>query len=41
MSWLTNFVRPKLRALIKKSDSPNNLWIKCNNHSYQRSYDKE
>ena len=24
MSWLTNFVRPKLRALIKKSDSPNN-----------------
>ena len=30
MSWLTNFVRPKLRALIKKSDSPNNLWIKCN-----------
>ena len=30
MSWLTNFVRPKLRALIKKSDSQNNLWIKCN-----------
>ena len=30
MSWLTNFVRPKLRALIKKSDSSNNLWIKCN-----------
>ena len=30
MSWLTNFVRPKLRALIKKSDSPSNLWIKCN-----------
>ena len=30
MSWLSNFVRPKLRALIKKSDSPNNLWIKCN-----------
>ena len=30
MSWLSNFVRPKIRALIKKSDSPNNLWIKCN-----------
>ena len=30
MSWLSNFVRPKLRALIKKSDSPSNLWIKCN-----------
>ena len=30
MSWLSNFVRPKLRALIKKSDTPNNLWIKCN-----------
>ena len=30
MSWLSNFVRPKIRALIKKSDTPNNLWIKCN-----------
>jgi acetyl-CoA carboxylase carboxyl transferase subunit beta len=30
MSWLSNFVRPKLRALIKKSDTANNLWIKCN-----------
>ena len=30
MSWLSNFVRPKLRALIKKTDSANNLWIKCN-----------
>tara|TARA_B100000579_G_C22831024_1_gene855961 strand:- start:1551 stop:2426 length:876 start_codon:yes stop_codon:yes gene_type:complete len=30
MSWLSNFVRPKLRALIKKSDNANNLWIKCN-----------
>ena len=30
MSWLSNFVRPKLRALIKKSDSSSNLWIKCN-----------
>ena len=30
MSWLSNFVRPKIRALVKKSDSPNNLWVKCN-----------
>ena len=30
MSWLSNFVRPKIRALVKKSDTPNNLWIKCN-----------
>jgi len=29
MSWLSNFVRPKIRALVKKSDAPNNLWIKC------------
>jgi len=29
MSWLSNFVRPKLRALIKKSDNSSNLWIKC------------
>ena len=31
MSWLSNFVRPKIRALVKKSDTPNNLWVKCNN----------
>ena len=30
MSWLSNFVRPKIRALVKKSHTPNNLWIKCN-----------
>jgi acetyl-CoA carboxylase carboxyl transferase subunit beta len=28
MNWLTNFVRPKLRALVKK-DTPDNLWHKC------------
>jgi acetyl-CoA carboxylase carboxyl transferase subunit beta len=28
MSWLTNFVRPKLRALVGK-DVPDNLWHKC------------
>ena len=29
MNWLTNFVRPKIRALVQKSDVPENLWHKC------------
>ncbi len=30
MNWLSNFVRPKLRALgINKQYVPDNLWIKC------------
>jgi acetyl-CoA carboxylase carboxyl transferase subunit beta len=29
MSWLTNFVRPKIRALVKRPDTPENLWDKC------------
>ncbi len=29
MNWLTNFVRPKLRALVKQRDTPDNLWHKC------------
>ena len=29
MNWLTNFVRPKIRALVKKQDVPDNLWCKC------------
>jgi acetyl-CoA carboxylase carboxyl transferase subunit beta len=28
MNWLTNFVRPKLRALVGR-DIPENLWHKC------------
>ncbi len=28
MNWLTNFVRPKIRALVKK-DIPDHLWTKC------------
>ena len=28
MNWLTNFVRPKIRALVEK-DVPENLWQKC------------
>ena len=29
MSWLSNFVKPKIRALVKKIDTKSNLWIKC------------
>ena len=29
MSWLTNFVRPKLQALVRKTEEPDNLWDKC------------
>lgn len=29
MNWLTNFVRPKIQALIRRSEIPDNLWTKC------------
>jgi acetyl-CoA carboxylase carboxyl transferase subunit beta len=30
MNWLTNFVRPKIRALVNRSvEVPDNLWDKC------------
>ena len=29
MSWLTNFVRPKIRALVGRKDVPDDLWHKC------------
>jgi len=29
VNWLTNFVRPKLQALTRKAESPDNLWEKC------------
>ena len=29
MSWLTKFVRPKIRALVQRKDVPENLWSKC------------
>ena len=31
MNWLSNFVRPKIRALVQKRDVPDNLWQKCVN----------
>lgn len=30
MNWITNYVRPKLQALVgSKNDTPENLWTKC------------
>jgi acetyl-CoA carboxylase carboxyl transferase subunit beta len=31
MNWLTNFVRPKIRALVAKKEMPDKLWVKCPN----------
>ncbi len=34
MNWLTNFVRPKIKALVgaaPKPVAPDNLWVKCPN----------
>ena len=31
MSWLTNFVLPKIRAVVAKKEVPDNLWHKCPN----------
>jgi len=29
MNWLANFVRPRIRALVRKNGVPDNLWHKC------------
>ena len=29
MNWLTNFVKPKLSALVKRKDIPENVWQNC------------
>ncbi len=29
MNWLTNFVKPKLTALVKRKEVPKNLWNNC------------
>jgi len=31
MSWIENFVRPKIKALISKDDIPDNMWCTCPN----------
>ena len=29
MNWLSNFVLPKIRAVVTKKAVPDNLWTKC------------
>ncbi|HWL06307.1 MAG TPA: acetyl-CoA carboxylase, carboxyltransferase subunit beta [Xanthobacteraceae bacterium] len=29
MNWITNVVRPKIRGLLNRRETPENLWIKC------------
>ena len=29
MNWISNYVRPKIRGLMKSRDVPDNLWDKC------------
>ena len=29
MNWITNIVRPKIQALVKSKDVPDNMWQKC------------
>ena len=29
MNWLTSYVRPKIRALVRPREVPKHLWIKC------------
>jgi acetyl-CoA carboxylase carboxyl transferase subunit beta len=29
MNWINNVVRPKIKGILSKIDTPNNLWIKC------------
>jgi acetyl-CoA carboxylase carboxyl transferase subunit beta len=31
LNWLSNFVRPKIQALVRKREVPDNLWTKCPN----------
>lgn len=31
MNWITNFVLPKIRAVVTKKEVPENLWQKCGN----------
>ncbi|MAU41394.1 MAG: acetyl-CoA carboxylase carboxyl transferase subunit beta [Kordiimonas sp.] len=29
MNWITNYVRPKIREVLNKKETPDNLWHKC------------
>ncbi len=40
MSWFTTFVRPKINALIRKNEIPDNLWHQCT-HCEQMVFHKD
>ncbi len=29
MNWINSIVRPKIRNILRKKDTPDNLWVKC------------
>ncbi len=29
MNWLSNFVRPRIRAIVGKREIPDNMWVRC------------
>jgi acetyl-CoA carboxylase carboxyl transferase subunit beta len=29
LNWITNFVRPKIRAVLRRRETPDDLWTKC------------
>jgi acetyl-CoA carboxylase carboxyl transferase subunit beta len=29
MNWITNYVRPKIRAVLRRRETPDDLWTKC------------
>jgi acetyl-CoA carboxylase carboxyl transferase subunit beta len=31
VNWISNFVRPKIQAVLRKRETPENLWNKCGN----------
>lgn len=38
MNWLTNFVRPKIQALMRRNEVPDNLWTKCSSCGHMLFY---
>ena len=29
MNWISNVVRPKIRNILNRRETPENMWIKC------------
>ena len=43
MSWLTGYVRPKVRSLLGRQDVPDNLWVQCDSCKqmlFSKEFDK-